>query len=279
MTRFWKMHGAGNDFILIDDRRLAFPVVPEAIAALCARHTGVGADGLLLIQPSRQADFRMRFFNPDGGEADMCGNAARCVARLALDIGAAARHMQIETCAGLLSAAVDDAAVTLGMTPPGAWRLDQTLTGPAGESIAYDFVNTGVPHAIVRVADTAACDVRTLGAAMRRHAAFAPHGANVNVVAVLGPRELSIRTYERGVEDETLACGTGIVAAAVVAVRHGWVTPPVALRVAGGDVLTVGCESSAGVIGNVTLTGPTAYVYRGECDDARPPAAGQQAQT
>ncbi len=264
MTPFWKMHGAGNDFILIDDRAVTFPATTALVSRLCARHTGIGSDGLLLIQPSTSADFRMRFFNPDGGEADMCGNAARCVARLARELGVAGRSMRIETRAGVLSATVNGADVTLTMTPPAGWRLDRALTTPDGRSVAYDFVNTGVPHAVIRTSDVAALPVRGLGAAVRYHADFAPAGTNADFVEVTGERALSVRTYERGVEDETLACGTGIVAAAVVALRHGWVKAPVEVRAASGDRLTVDGVPGDGAVTHVTLTGPAAHVYRGE---------------
>jgi diaminopimelate epimerase len=262
------MHGAANDFVLVDDRALAFPCGDRSwIASVAARRTGVGSEGILLIQPSRTADFRMRFFNPDGGEVDMCGNGARCVARLASEIGAAARRMSIETAAGLLEAEVLGNQVRLRMTPPRDWRLNIPLRVADREHTLH-FVNSGVPHAVLRTDDLDATDVAGLGRAIRRHSAFAPAGTNANFLSVTGPRSIRIRTYERGVEAETLACGTGIVASALVAGRLGLVTPPVQVSVASGDVLTVGFELVPDGAKNPTLQGPAEHVFRGELDYA-----------
>ena len=263
---FWKMHGAGNDFILADDRALAFPATDQAwIARVAARRTGVGCEGVILIQPSDQASFRMRFFNPDGSEVEMCGNGARCVARLAHEIGAAPADMTIETAAGILRAAAMGGQVRLHMTPPRDWRLAGSLI-LARKKIAYHFVNSGVPHAVVPVKDLAACDVQALGSGIRYHKDFAPKGTNANFIAVTGPQALHIRTYERGVEAETLACGTGIVAAALVAGRQGWVKPPVRVTAASGDVLTVGFRLTRNGAEDVTLLGPAVHVFKGTLD-------------
>lgn len=260
---FWKMHGAGNDFILVDDRSLTFPAGDRAwMAGVAARRTGVGCEGIILIQPSTRADFRMRFFNPDGSEVEMCGNGARCVARLAHELGAAPADMTIETVAGLLRARSTEGLVTLTLTPPRDWELDGALEA-AGQRLSFSRVNSGVPHVVVEVADLAACDVRTLGAAIRRHARFAPAGTNANFIRVTGPSALDVRTYERGVEDETLACGTGIVASALTAARRGRVRPPVAVRAASGDILTVNFSLTADSAADVTLQGPAAYVFHG----------------
>jgi len=260
---FWKMHGAGNDFILVDDRALVFPCRQTAwIAAVAARRTGVGSDGVILIQPSAQADFRMRFFNPDGSEVEMCGNGARCVARLAHDIGAAPAAMRIETVAGILGAEALGEEVRLTMTAPADWRLDAVLTTPEGP-IEYGFVNTGVPHAVVLVEDLDRCDVAGRGRLIREHADFAPAGTNANFVRVLDDGTLRLRTYERGVEAETLACGTGIVAAALVCARQGRTAPPVRVHSAGGYTLTVDFKTGAETVRDVTLLGPAAYVFSG----------------
>lgn len=261
--QFWKMHGAGNDFVLVDDRALTFPAGDGAfLQHLAARRTGVGSEGIILIQPSTTADFRMRFFNPDGSEVDMCGNGARCVARLAYDIGAAPARMKFDTGAGLLAAEMMGTRVQLTMTAPKDWRLDQSLDLADGRH-AYGFVNSGVPHVVVRVENLDAVDVQTMGAAIRRHGAFAPKGTNANFIAVTGPQSLRIRTYERGVEAETLACGTGIVAAGLIAGRMGWVTPAVRITCASGDVLEVNYRLTADGAESVTLLGPAEYVFRG----------------
>jgi diaminopimelate epimerase len=264
---FHKMHGAANDFVLVDDRAQTFPAGDRAwLAATAARRTGVGCEGIILIQPSSSADFRMRFFNPDGGEAEMCGNGARCVALLAHELGAAPRSMTIETAAGELRAEVlGGGQVRLRMTEPKDWRLGRALEA-AGERLAYGFVNTGVPHAVVEVADLEAVDVARLGAAVRRHADFAPAGANANFIRVTGPDTIAVRTFERGVEAETLACGTGMVAAALVAARLGRVRLPATLVPRSGDRLAVDAEGSGERLHHVTLTGPAVHVFRGELD-------------
>jgi diaminopimelate epimerase len=257
------MHGAANDFILVDDRNLSFPVTDRAwIAAIAARRTGIGCEGVILIQPSDKAGFRMRFFNPDGSEVEMCGNGARCVARLAHEIGAAPAKMTIDTVAGILSAEALGDQVRLFMTPPKDWRLNRSLTLD-GKNVAYGFVNSGVPHAVVEPANLVACDVQKMGSGIRYHTDFAPAGTNANFIQVTGPQSLRIRTYERGVEGETLACGTGIVASALVAARMNRVRPPVRVTAASGDVLTVDFKLAGDTATGVTLLGPATHVFQG----------------
>lgn len=263
---FWKMHGAANDFLLVDDRELTFPSDDGTwIARLAKRRTGVGCEGLILIQPSKTADFAMRFFNPDGNEAEMCGNGARCVARLAHDLGAAPPRMAIATRAGQVRAEVLGEAVRLQMPNPRDWRLDQSLD-LNGRKVGYDFVNSGVPHVVIRVVDLEAVDVAGLGADLRRHSAFAPAGTNVNFIRLTGADSIRLRTYERGVEAETLACGTGMVASALVAGRAGLVRPPVRVVPASGDVLAVDFRLTDQGAEDVTLTGPAVHVFRGELE-------------
>jgi diaminopimelate epimerase len=263
---FWKMHGAANDFILVDDRDETFPTEDrDWLAAIAARRTGVGCEGIILIQPSREADFRMRFFNPDGGEVEMCGNGARCVARLASEIGAAPAKMTIDTIAGILHAEILGEQVRLKMTDPKDWKIDQQILLDY-KDYTYHFVDSGVPHVVVPVEDLANVDVRGLGAAIRYHASFAPAGTNVNFISATGPQSLKLRTYERGVEDETLACGTGMVAAALIAGRMEMVTPPVQVLPASGDTLEVDFQLTDDGAENVTLTGPAIYVFQGELE-------------
>jgi len=260
---FWKMHGAGNDFILVDDRDEIFPAGDTAwLRRIGARRTGVGCDGIILVQASDKADFRMRFFNPDGNEVEMCGNGARCVARLASKIGAAPPQMSIDTVAGILHAEIRGENVKLKMSSPSGWCLDEELA-LSGGPVQYSFVNTGVPHVVVEVEDLDACDVTGLGAEIRYHEEFAPAGTNANFIRVTGPGSLHIRTYERGVEDETLACGTGIVAAALTAARRGRVNAPVSLTAASGDELEVDFELTDDSADNVTLLGPAVHVFQG----------------
>ncbi len=260
---FWKMHGAGNDFIIVDDRERTFPTHDTTwLQRIAVRRTGVGCEGILLIQPSQMADFRMRFFNPDGCEVNMCGNAARCVARLAADQGIAGRDMQIETAAGTLSARVMDTHVGITLTEPTEWETELTLELGSG-TYTLDALNTGVPHAVIIVDNVHKTDLSTLGRTIRYHSHFAPAGTNVNVVSVAGPDTLQLRTYERGVEGETLACGTGVAAAALVAARKGLASSPVQVRTAGGYTLCVSFDATEQEFGNVRLTGPADYVFSG----------------
>ncbi|NCC51311.1 MAG: diaminopimelate epimerase [Spartobacteria bacterium] len=262
-TAFWKMHGASNDFILIDDRTLTFPVEDSAwIARMATRRTGVGCEGVILIQPSETSDFRMRFFNPDGAEVEMCGNGARCVARLAHELDAAPEQMTIETVAGQLRAQVNGTQVRLWMTPPKDWHLNMMLNLKDQEHTCHA-VNTGVPHAVIQVADIDEVPVQELGAAIRYHAAFAPTGTNANFMQVTGPDSLRVRTYERGVEAETLACGTGMVACGLVAGKLGLVSQPVRITPASGDLLEVAFSLTEAGADAVTLLGPAMHVFEG----------------
>ena len=260
---FWKMHGAGNDFILVDDRALTFPAADHSwLAAIGSRRTGVGCEGIILIQPSDSVHFKMRFFNPDGSEVDMCGNGARCIARLAHEIGVAPDHMKFETGAGMIEAEMVGERVRLAMTTPKDWRLNQLLDLD-GVKRPYGFVNSGVPHVIMPVEDLDGEDVARTGAAIRYHKDFAPKGTKANFIKVTGPSALRIRTYERGVEAETLACGTGMVAAGLIAGRMGWVKAPVHITCASGDVIEVNFVLTADGADKVTMLGPAAHVFSG----------------
>lgn len=262
---FWKMSGAGNDFIIIDHRQ---PLIPTELMAefarrVCRRKFSVGADGLFLIEPSAKADFKWRFFNADGSEAEMCGNGARCVARFAYMHGIAAARMQFETLAGIIHAAVSDTQVTIGMTSPHSFRFDRQVE-VAGQLLMVHSVDTGVPHAVIFVDEIEATDVVGLGRQLRHHPVFAPAGTNVNFVGQTA-EGLRIRTYERGVEDETMACGTGVVAGALIAAAKKMADSPVALVTAGGIALTVQFAGSKGdTVDQVLLKGPAHLIYQGE---------------
>ena len=253
-VRFTKMHGAGNDFILIDDRDGKLPVDGRHVAAMGARRTGVGCEGVILVQKSEKADFRMRFFNPDGSEAELCGNGARCVAAFAKEIGAApGKVMCFETLAGLVDAEiVDESQVKVWM--------------PLPKDLRPDFVNSGVPHKIVPVESLAKTDVEGEGRRIRLSEEFAPHGTNVDFVTYRPPHRVSIRTYERGVEAETGACGTGSVAAAVVGVAQHGLAFPVQVKTACGYELTVDGSFDGADFDSVTLTGPVKKVFEGSID-------------
>jgi diaminopimelate epimerase len=252
---FTKMHGAGNDFIVVDDRELTFPLNETAfIASIAARRTGIGCDGILLIQPSETADFRMRFINPDGGEVDMCGNGARCIAKKAFELGIAPEQMSIQTEAGLVRATILNDQVQLELTEPVGLQLDL----PAKLDWPVDFVNTGVPHAVAWVDDLQKLELPGIGKTVREHILFSPAGTNANFAKVEADGSLSVRTYERGVEAETLACGTGATAVAVIAAERGRVSLPVTVHCAGGFDLVIDS-----VHGRTTLTGGAVTIFEG----------------
>jgi len=262
---FWKMNGAGNDFVMLDNRDQSLHLDKEAIAHLCDRHRGVGADGLLAVEPATEGgDFKMRYYNADGGEAEMCGNGARCFARYVNRLhDDSLSGLRFETLAGIISAEYLGDKVRINMSEPHTFLLEQDLDVD-GVELSVSSVNTGVPHAVVFVEYLDATDVRRLGAGLRYHEAFAPKGTNANFVKVLSPGSISIRTYERGVEDETLACGTGVVACALMHHILHQVPSPVSVLVKGGDTLQVGFEKEGDTYKNVTLFGPADFVFAGE---------------
>ena len=263
MLRFTKMNGAGNDFVLIDNRAGNVHLNRDQIATLCNRHRGIGADGILLLEkPSNRADFRMRYFNADGGEAEMCGNGARCFARFANKVAGAKDKISFETLAGVISAQLNGDLVTLQMTEPTDLRLNVKLP-VGGRNRTVDFVNSGVPHVVIPVSRIDDVDVRREGAPIRYHEMFSPKGANVNFIEKRGDWKIAVRTYERGVEDETLACGTGVVAGAIIFAASENINGPVGVLVRGGDELQVGFEKTEMQFRNVTLTGPADFIFEG----------------
>jgi diaminopimelate epimerase len=224
----------------------------------------VGADGMIFLEPSERYDFKWRFFNADGSEAEMCGNGGRCTARFAFLEGIAPAVMTFETLAGPIQAWVDGTSVKLQLTQPKDLGLDQSIT-VEGKTTAFDFLNTGVPHTLIWMDDNEKADVQTLGRLIRFHEHFKPAGTNVNFAQLLSSGRLSVRTYERGVEAETLACGTGAVAAAGIAFLKGWRPSPVEVQTRGGEILTVHLEGEAGQrIERVYLQGAVRLVFRGE---------------
>src|SRR5881392_2594068 len=216
MLRFTKMNGAGNDFVMIDNRAGNVRLEPEQIVRICDRHRGVGADGILLLEKgSNGADFKMRYYNRDGGEAEMCGNGARCFARFVERETGAGERISFETPAGVIRAQLQGDFVRLTMSEPRDERFDLNISAGDHEWRAH-FIKSGVPHVVVPVPDIEKVNVQADGAMIRRHPMFAPAGANANFLEKRGARAIAIRTYERGVESETLACGTGVVASALV---------------------------------------------------------------
>lgn len=277
-VEFWKMSGSGNDFIVIDNRagRISEGEMPFLVERWCRRRESVGADGVIFVTRSDHHDFAWRFFNADGGEAEMCGNGSRCVARFAYLKGIAGKEMTFGTLAGPISATVNGRMVKVRMPRPSDLSLDLDIERRP-EWISVDFVHTGVPHVVVQVNELAGLPVVEQGRAIRTHKHFAPEGTNANFVRILGPDSLEIRTYERGVEDETLACGTGSMAAVLVASARNMVQSPVRVKTRGGETLTIYFENNGGVIERVWMEGNTTIVYQGQLsEEALGAGAGEQ---
>lgn len=267
-VKFWKMSGSGNDFVVIDNRRGAVSGSASKWASrLCHRNEGVGADGLLLLEASKKEDFRMVYFNADGSRASMCGNGARCMAYFANQHKVVGNCFRFQTDAYPVAAEVSKDIVRIHMADAKAYKpVVKAKVG--GKTYSAVFLNTGVPHAIVFVPNAEKVDVVSLGRALRFHKAFGPAGTNVNFVQKIGKDRLRVRTYERGVEGETLACGTGVTASAIAAGLHGLVRGPVACLTSGGAVLQVGFtlhpKDLLRPASNVTLKGRVRKTFEGE---------------
>jgi diaminopimelate epimerase len=262
---FFKMSGSGNDFIIIDNRR---SVVDEdrlknLIVSVCRRKMSAGADGFILIEDSDSVDFKWRFYNSDGSRPEMCGNGARCAARFAFLNNIAAKTLAFETDAGVVAAEIIGDRAKVKMPDPSQFKIDFTIELTDGPG-TLSSVNTGVPHVILETAKLDDVDVFNQGREIRYHKRFAPDGTNVNFAAVLEENRITIRTYERGVEDETLACGTGSIAAALVlAAKNGWQSP-VNVRTRSGITLTIHFTPSDNGFRDVYLEGDARVIYRGE---------------
>ena len=262
---FFKMCGSGNDFIIIDNRQHVVDEnhLPEFIAAVCRRKMSVGADGVILIQASDTVDFKWRFFNSDGSIGEMCGNGARCAARFAHENGISGEKMAFETLAGIISARITQDRVKIRMTDPSLALLDQHLE-IQGRQVTFSIINTGVPHVVIPVDDVDTADVVPLGRLIRRHPAFQPEGTNVNFISPRTPGTYAIRTYERGVEDETLACGTGSVAGALIMAMTAGAVSPVNIITRSNCVLTIYFKTENNGFQDVFLEGDARIIYRGE---------------
>jgi diaminopimelate epimerase len=257
------MNGAGNDFVLLDNRAGELQLSAEEIVRICDRHRGVGADGILLLERAANgADFRMRYYNADGGEAEMCGNGARCFARFADRVAGPMQSLSFETPAGVIGAQLHGESVSLQMSEPKDLRLNLEIPFQNEKLVAH-FINSGVPHVVVPVSNLEAVDVKGSGARIRRHEMFVPKGANANFLEKRSPAEIAIRTYERGVEDETLACGTGVVASALIFAATENVDGPISVQVRGGDKLEVSFSRKDREFTSVVLTGPADFVFDG----------------
>lgn len=261
---FVKMNGAGNDFVLIDNRTQKLKLSRDQVVRVCDRHRGVGADGLILLTPARsaKADWAWEFFNSDGSTGEMCGNGARCFARFVKKQTGLDRDFTFETEAGLISAAFKGEQVTVNLTDPVGLKLNDTVELRGGPQLLHS-LNTGVPHAVLFVPNADQAMVLQLGPEIRRHPHFGTKGTNVNFVQVLGPEQIRVRTFERGVEGETLACGTGVTASALVSARVHHFGSPVRVQVQGGDQLEVSFQDRNGGFSDVRLTGPADFVFEG----------------
>ena len=267
---FVKLHGNGNDFVLIDE--YAQTIIPDDLkgqfaALYCERRFGIGADGILfLAKPTRKADIRMRILHPDESEAEMCGNGIRCLAKYAYDMGYIQETCTVQTEAGDLEVSVryegEECTVTIGMGEPKFKRKDIPATGK-GEyheqigGFEVHAVNTGVPHAVILTDDLGSIDLAAVAPQIRNHPTF-PHGANVNFVQKTGEDSIRVRTFERGVEDETLSCGTGATASAAVVHHLGYMNGPVQVETKGGP-LTIHFDPE----GKARMEGPAVAVFSG----------------
>jgi len=264
MIEFYKMSGSGNDFIIIDNRDLSLNVgdLPEFARRVCERKISVGADGLLLIELSKKVDFKWQFFNSDGSMAEMCGNASRCVARYAHLKGIAPRKMSFETLAGIISAEVNNEVVKVKLTDPSLVSLIGNLVIDDCQFV-LDVVDTGVPHAVTFVNNLETCKVLEWGRKIRCHECFQPRGTNANFATVIDRHKIRVRTYERGVEDETLACGTGDVASVLAAASRDLVDSPVDVVVQSGETLRIYFTKKGDRFIDIYLEGKVKIVYSG----------------
>jgi len=262
-VEFAKYSGAGNDFILIDNRSGSFPTDDsDLIRDMCARRTSIGADGLILLENSDKADVKMRFFNSDGGEAEMCGNGARCLIAFARRKGLDSTVITLETMERVLTARVDeeDISIEMGAVTETELNIDIEIEG---QTYRVHHTNTGVPHAVMFVDEVNEVDVVGLGRKVRFHERFQPKGANANFVQVTGENSISARIYERGVEDETLASGTGCAACAVIASLVKDLNPPIQVQTRSGASLTISFKRECEQVSHLTMSGPTRLVYEG----------------
>ncbi len=261
---FHKMSGSGNDFVLVDNREciLDEDTLGRFVASICRRKVSVGADGVILIEASERADFKWRFFNADGGEVEMCGNGGRCAARLAYLKGIAGPRLSFETKSGVIRADVTGRRVRLEMPGPTMPEIDYALDVEQ-ETWMVSSITVGVPHVVIWVDDLEKSPVLMAGRAIRSHQRYAPAGTNVNFAEQLDDGSIAIRTYERGVEDETLACGTGSVATALIAAIQGNAASPAVLHTRGGEALKVYFEMSSEGFCNVFLEGDARVIYEG----------------
>ena len=274
--RFWKMNGAGNDFLIVDDRQNAVPDErwPDIVRTLCQRHLSIGADGFMVVKkPTDGGDYKMLFFNSDGSMGEMCGNGARCICRYGLENGLAGRVQRVETTAGLVTGwQVDRQRYRVRLNDPCNIRLHDRMEveGTIYDCAYLELGDPGIPHAVVPIRGLRDYDTQTLrrlGRRLRYDPAF-PKGANVNFYELIGPNHVYERTYERGVEDFTYACGTGTGSVVTVLTLLGKVSGKnVQVDMTGGRLVIDVERDGAGRITDLYLTGPTNVVCKGEITD------------
>jgi len=268
MMSFTKAVASGNDFIIVDNRTGQVSGKSGQGAdwcsfakKLCERKTGIGADGLLLLEDSREADVKMRIFNPDGNEVDMCGNGARCVVFYCNK-----KEVKIKTRAGILQAELlSKNKVKVKITDPKDLKIDFSIN-LNGQDYKAHYINTGVPHVVRFLEELDNFDVGKIGRLIRYHKDFQPKGTNANFVKLLDKKSIAIRTYERGVEDETFACGTGACASAIIASLIEKVSSPINVSTRSGEILKVYFDKDKDVVKNVYLEGEARIVYNGQVD-------------
>lgn len=258
------MAGGGNDFVVIDNRARRIANVEEFTRRICTPHLSVGADGLILIDKSDRASVRMIYYNADGSRADFCANGTRCSARFALLAGIASHRMTIETDAGVMRAEVDEhGLVTLSVSSPAAVQLSRPLRA-GDQTIQGASLMMGVPHYVIFLRDDLwSVDIVPLGRAIRRHPELQPEGANVNFVVIRDPQSIEVRTYERGVEAETLSCGSGVIASVSASALYGRVTSPVKVLTRSGIAFEVSFTREGNELRDLRLKGDARVVYRG----------------
>lgn len=264
---FFKMSGSGNDFIIIDNRN---NVIEEKdlttfITKVCTRRMSVGADGFILIENCDSADFKWQFFNSDGSRAEMCGNGARCAARFAHMNKIAGQSMSFVTDAGMVHAQVIDDRVKVNMMDPSDCKYDYQIELKGGP-LTVSSLNTGVPHVVIMTGDIEGVDVAGTGREIRFHEHYAPAGTNVNFITGVKNKTIHIRTYERGVEGETLACGTGSIASALVAAHKNKVESPVNVITRSKGVLTIYYKQDKEKFHDIYLEGDARVIYKGELE-------------
>ena len=262
---FYKMSGSGNDFIIIDNRNHIVDEgsLPNFVTKVCRRKMAVGSDGLILVENSEAADFKWRFFNSDGSVAEMCGNGARCVARFAYLNDIAGPNMSFETLAGIVKAEIIGERAKVKMTDPIDLKREDTVELKNG-LVSISSINTGVPHVVIVKDNIDDVDIVKIGREIRYHDKFSPAGTNVNFVSHIKDNTIAIRTYERGVEDETLACGTGAAASAIVMAFKMKIDSPISVLTRSGGYLNIFFEENEGRYCDVYLEGDARIIYKAQ---------------